>query len=83
MIVDATIVGAPSSTKKKDKARPRDASDEEGPALVPRHEAAHLRGQSNGLTRSAAVAAANIHDKHALPDLLHGDEQREIGRAHV
>ncbi len=23
--------------------------------------------------------AANVHDKHALPDLLHGDEQRVYG----
>ncbi len=32
-----------------------------------------------GLTHSAVVTAANVHDKHALPDLLHGDEQRVYG----
>ncbi len=30
----------------------------------------------SGLTHSAVVTAANIHDKHPLPDLLHGNEQR-------
>jgi len=34
-IVDATIIGAPSSTKNQDgKARPGDASDGQGPAVV-------------------------------------------------
>jgi len=32
-----------------------------------------------GLTHSAVVTAANVHDKHPLPDLLHGDEQRVYG----
>lgn len=32
-----------------------------------------------GLTQSAAVTAANVHDKHPLPDLLHGNEQRVYG----
>ena len=32
-----------------------------------------------GLAHSAMVTAANVHDKHPLPDLLHGDEQRVYG----
>jgi IS5 family transposase len=32
-----------------------------------------------GLTRSAVVTAANVHDKHALTGLLHGNEQRVYG----
>ncbi|KWZ58518.1 hypothetical protein WK57_18880 [Burkholderia ubonensis] len=33
----------------------------------------------SGLTHSAVVTAANVHDKHALPQLLHGQEQRVYG----
>jgi IS5 family transposase len=33
----------------------------------------------SGLVHSAVVTAANIHDKHPLPDLLHGNEQRVYG----
>ena len=43
-IVDATIIAAPSSTKNAERrARPRDASDEEGQPVVLRHEGAHRR----------------------------------------
>jgi IS5 family transposase len=33
----------------------------------------------SGLTHNAVVTAANVHDKHPLPDLLHGQEQRVYG----
>ena len=33
----------------------------------------------SGLTHSAVITAANVHDKHPLPDLLHGREQRVWG----
>ncbi len=33
----------------------------------------------SGLAHSAVVTAANVHDKHPLPDLLHGAEQRVDG----
>ena len=33
----------------------------------------------SGLAHSAVVTAANVHDKHPLPDLLHGQEQRVYG----
>ena len=33
----------------------------------------------SGLAHSAVVTAANVHDKHPLPDLLHGDERRVYG----
>jgi len=32
-----------------------------------------------GLAHSAVVTAANVHDKHPLPDLLHGGEERVYG----
>ncbi|SAL06276.1 transposase [Caballeronia calidae] len=33
----------------------------------------------SGLTHSVVVTAANVHDKHPLPQLLHGQEQRVYG----
>lgn len=32
-----------------------------------------------GLAHSAVLTAANVHDKHPLPDLLHGGEQGVYG----
>jgi IS5 family transposase len=32
-----------------------------------------------GLAHGAVVTAASVHDKHPLPDLLHGNEQRVHG----
>ena len=32
-----------------------------------------------GLAHSAVMTAANAHEKHPLPELLHGDEQRVYG----
>lgn len=79
-IVDATIISAPSSTKNKEKKR--------DPEM---HQTAkgknwffgmklHIGVDSEtGLTHSAVVTAANVHDKHALPELLHGEEFRVYG----
>lgn len=40
----------------------------------------HIGADSRtGVTHSAVVTAANMHDKHALPELLHGDERRVYG----
>jgi IS5 family transposase len=33
----------------------------------------------SGLAHSAVVTSANVHDKHPLPNLLHGNEQRVYG----
>lgn len=74
-IVDATIIAAPSSTKN--------ASGERDPEM---HQT--RKGQQwhfgmklhigvdaeTGLVHSAVVTAANVHDKHPLPALLHGQE---------
>jgi len=79
-IVDATIISAPSSTKNKEKKR--------DPEM---HQTAkgknwffgmklHIGVDSEtGLAHSAAVTAANVHDKHPLPDLLHGEEFKVYG----
>jgi len=79
-IVDATIIGAPSSTKNADNAR-----DPEMPQTKKGNQwyfgmKLHIGVDSqSGLAHSAVVTPANVHDKHALPDLLHGAEQRVYG----
>ena len=44
--------------------------------MVLRHETAHWGAQP---AHRAVVTAANVHDKHPLADLLHGNEQRVYG----
>ena len=79
-IVDATIIGAPSSTKNKDKARDPEMHQTRKGQQWYFGMKLHIGVDSQtGLTHSAVVTAANVHDKHALPDLLHGDEQRVYG----
>lgn len=79
-IVDATIIAAPSSTKNADKAR--DPEMHQTCKGKQWHFGMKLHvgvDSKSGLTHSAVVTAANVHDKHPLPDLLHGDERRVYG----
>ena len=76
-IVDATIIGAPSSTKNKEKARdPEMHQTRKGFFGMKLHIGVDSQ---SGLAHSAVVTPANVHDKHALPRLLHGQEQRVYG----
>ena len=79
-IVDATIIGAPSSTKN--------ARGERDPEMHQTRKGKqwyfgmklHIGVDSTtGLAHSAVVTAANVHDKHPLPDLLHGAETHLYG----
>jgi transposase, IS5 family len=79
-IVDATIIGAPSSTKN--------AQGERDPEMHQTRKGKqwffgmklHIGVDSKtGLAHSAVVTSANIHDKHPLPDLLHGAEKHLYG----
>jgi IS5 family transposase len=79
-IVDATIIGAPSSTKNKDKARDPEMHQTRKGQQWYFGMKLHIGVDSQtGLTHSAVVTAANVHDKHPLPDLLHGNERRLYG----
>lgn len=79
-IVDATIIGAPSSTKNADKARDPEMHQTRKGQQWYFGMKMHIGVDSKtGLTHSAVVTAANVHDKHALPALLHGNEQRVYG----
>ena len=79
-IVDATIIPAPSSTKNAKKER--------DPAMHQTRKGnqyyfgakAHIGVDSkSGVVHSVCTSAANVHDKHMLPDLLHGKEKRVWG----
>lgn len=79
-IVDATIIGALSSTKNADKARDREMHQTRKGQQWYFGMKLHIGVDSqSGLTHSAVVTAANVHDKHPLPDLLHGNERRVYG----
>ena len=79
-IVDATIIAAPSSTKNADKARDPDMHQTRKGQQWYFGMKLHIGVDSqSGLVHSAVVTAANVHDKHPLPDLLHGSEQRVYG----
>jgi transposase, IS5 family len=79
-IVDATIIGAPSSTKNADKARDPEMHQTRKGQQWYFGMKLHIGVDSqSGLAHSAVVTAANIHDKYPLPDLLHGNEQRVYG----
>ena len=79
-IVDATIIGAPSSTKNADKARDPEMHQTRKGQQWYFGMKMHIGVDSRtGLAHSAVITAANVHDKHPLPDLLHGNEQRVYG----
>jgi len=81
-IVDATILGAPSSTQNRDKAR--------DPEMHPTKKGnqwyfdmkAHIGvDEATGLVHSAVTTAANVGDVTQVGDLLHGKEKVVFGDA--
>lgn len=79
-IVDATIIGAPSSTKNRDGKRdPEMCQTKKGNQWYFGMKA-HIGVDSRSkLIHSVAATAANVHDSQLLPDLLHGGETRVWG----
>jgi IS5 family transposase len=79
-IVDATIIAAPSSTKNSKQERdPEMRQTRKGKQWFFGMKLHIGVDSQSGLTHSAVVTSANVHDKHPLPDLLHGQEQRVYG----
>ncbi|MBB4844351.1 IS5 family transposase [Paucibacter oligotrophus] len=79
-IVDATIISAPSSTKNEDKARDPEMHQTQKGNQWYFGMKLHIGVDSQtGLAHSAVVTAANVHDKHPMPDLLHGGEDKVWG----
>ena len=79
-IVDATLIAAPPSTKNQENSR-----DPEMHQVKKGNEwhfgmKLHIGVDSQtGLVHSASVTAANVHDSHQVPNLLHGAETRFYG----
>ena len=79
-IVDATIIAAPSSTKNADKQRDPEMHQTRKGKQWFFGMKLHIGVDSqSGLAHSAVVTPANVHDKHPLPQLLHGAEKRVYG----
>ena len=79
-IVDASIIAAPSSTRNAKGGRdPQMHQTRKGKQWhygMKLHIGVHSK---TGLAHSAVVTAANVHDKHPLPQLLHGAEKELYG----
>jgi IS5 family transposase len=79
-IVDATIIGAPSSTKNAQKQRDPEMHQTRKGQQWYFGMKLHIGVDSKtGLAHSAVVTPANVHDKHPLPQLLHGREKQLYG----
>jgi transposase, IS5 family len=79
-IVDATLIGAPSSIRNADKARdPEMHQTRKGQQWYFGMKLHIVVDSRTGLVHGAAVTAVNVHDKHLLEDLLHREERRVYG----
>jgi IS5 family transposase len=79
-IVDATIISAPPSTKNQDQKRDPDMHQTKKGNQWFFGMKAHIGVDSRTKVIHAVVAtAANVHDSHCLPDLLHGEETKVWG----
>lgn len=79
-IVDATLIAAPPSTKNQDKARDPEMHQTKKGNEWHFGMKLHIGTDSQtGLVHSASVTAANVHDSHEVPNLLHGAETRLYG----
>ena len=79
-IVDATIISAPSSTKnkqgKRDPEMHQTAKGQQWYFGMKAHVGVDSRTK---LIHTILASAANVHDREALPHLLHGNETRVWG----
>jgi len=79
-IVDATIISAPSSTKNKDGQRDPEMHQTAKAKQWYFGMKAHIGVDSKTkLIHTILASAANVHDREALPHLLHGKETRVWG----
>ncbi|MCZ2420805.1 MAG: IS5 family transposase [Burkholderiales bacterium] len=79
-IVDATLIAAPPSTKNREKARDPQMHQTKKGNEWHFGMKLHIGADSRlGLVHSASVTAANVHDSHEVPNLLHGEETRFYG----
>jgi IS5 family transposase len=81
-IVDATIISAPSSAKNSKKERDAEMHQAKKGNQYYFGAKAHIGVDSTeSIVHSVCTSAASVHDKHMLPDLLHGNEKKVWGDA--
>jgi IS5 family transposase len=74
-IVDATLIAAPPSTKNQEKSRDPEMHQTRKGNEWHFDMKLHIGADSQtGLVHSASFTAANVHDSHQVPHLLHGEE---------
>ena len=79
-IVDATLIAAPPSIKNKEKSRDPEMHQTKKGNQWHFGMKLHIGADSKtGLVHRASVTAANVHDSHEVPNLLHGNETRFYG----
>ncbi len=79
-IVDATLIAAPPSVKNQEKSRDPEMHQTKKGNQWYFGMKLHIGTDSQtGLVHSASVTAANVHDSHEVPNLLHGEETRFYG----
>jgi IS5 family transposase len=79
-IVDATLIAAPSSTKNAEQRRDPEMKQTCKGKQWHFGMKVHVGTDAKtGVVHAAVVTAANVHDKHPVPDLLHGQETRVYG----
>jgi IS5 family transposase len=79
-IVDATLIAAPPSTKNEEKTRDPEMHQVKKGNQWHFGMKVHVGSDSQtGLIHSASITAANVHDSHEVPNLLHGSETRFYG----
>jgi IS5 family transposase len=82
IIVDATIISAPSSTKNRTKERnPEMHQTKKGNQWYFGMKTHIGVDRQTKLVHSVAATAVNVHHSQVLPELLHGQETRVWGDA--
>ena len=76
-IVDATIIGAPSSTKNASKERDPEMGSTKKGATWHFGMKVHIGADKRGLTHELTGTSASVNDFTEMPQLLHG-QKREI-----
>ena len=78
--VDASLIAAPSSTKNNTGTRDPEMHQTKKGNQWYFGMKVHIGVDSrSGLTHSASITSANVHDSRELPNLLHGKETRLYG----
>ena len=81
-VVDATLIGAPSSTKKKDKARDPDMYFSKKDQQMYFGMKAHIGADAeSGLVHTVRGTSGNVHDVTEENSLLYGEEVLAYGDA--